>query len=146
VKKNKIGYIQGVFDLFHIGHLNIIKKAKLQCNYLIVGVSTDELVISYKNKKPVIPFKERIEIISSIKYVDKAVKQISRDKFAAWQLYHFNILFSGDDWEGSEIYQKFEKQLSEVGVEIIYFPYTKTTSSTIIRQFIENFNNNRRNQ
>lgn len=129
----KIGYTTGVFDLFHIGHLNLLRKAKSQCDYLIVGVSTDELV-SYKGKRSVIPFEERKEIVSAIKYVDEVVTQLEMDKLGAWKKYHFNVMFVGDDWKGTEKWNKIEKELKEVGAEVIYFPYTKGTSSTLINE------------
>lgn len=127
----RIGYTTGVYDLFHIGHLNLLRKAKEQCDYLIVGVSTDDLV-SYKNKKAVIPFEERIEIVRAIKYVDEVVPQVNMDKMEAWNNLHFNVMFVGDDWKGTPKWEAFEKQFAEVGVEIVYFPYTKGTSSTLI--------------
>ena len=130
-----IGYTTGVFDLFHIGHLNMIKNAKAMCDKLIVGVTTDELV-SYKNKKAVIPFEERLEIIRSIKYVDAAIPQESMDKFEAWKKLKFDIMFVGDDWYNTEKWNNFEKQFQEVGVKIIYFPYTKGTSSTLINEVL----------
>ena len=95
-----IGYTTGVFDMFHIGHLNILKRAKEQCDYLIVGVSTDELVQSYKNKLPIIPYAERSAIVEAIKYVDKVVPQKNRDKIAAFNEFKFNKMFVGDDWKG----------------------------------------------
>lgn len=128
-----IGYTSGVYDLFHIGHLNILRNAKNMCDKLIVGVSVDELV-SYKNKKPIIPFEERIEIIKSIKYVDVAVPQESMNKFEAWEKLKFDVMFVGDDWYASDKWQDFEKQFNNVGVKIIYFPYTKGTSSTLINE------------
>lgn len=127
-----IGYTTGVYDLFHIGHLNILKRAKEQCDFLVVGVSTDELVQSYKGKKPIIPFSERIEIVRSIKYVDFVVPQTSMDKFEAWEKIKFHRIFHGDDWKGSSLYSEMEKKLEAVGVEMVYFPYTKGTSSTMI--------------
>ena len=133
MKKRIIGYTTGVFDLFHIGHLNILRRAKEQCDYLIVGVSTDELCESYKHKAPVIPFEERITIVEAIRYVDKVVPQYDRDKFAAWQRLHFDRMFVGDDWKGTPLFEELEKQFAEVGVEIVYFPYTKGTSSTTLR-------------
>lgn len=129
-----IGYTTGVFDLFHKGHLNILKKAKEHCDYLIVGVSTDELVFEYKNKKPVIPFDDRAEIVKSIRYVDKVVPQTNMDKFSAWQKLKFNILFHGNDWKGSKMYTEVEQKLQDVGVEIMYFDYTKDVSSTTLRE------------
>ena len=132
MKKFKVGYTTGVFDLFHIGHLNILKKAKEQCEYLIVGVSTDEVVQGYKKKKPVIPFEERIAIVEAIKYVDEVVPQTSMDKFEAWEKLKFDAIFHGDDWKGSKMYGEIESKFSAVGVEMVYFPYTKGTSSTIL--------------
>lgn len=125
-----IGYTTGVFDMFHIGHLNIIRKARQQCDYLIVGVSTDELVEKEKGKTPVIPYDERVEIISAIKYVDKVVPQVDKDKFKAWENLHFNKMFVGSDWENTPQWEKYEEQFKPVGVEIIYLPYTKGISST----------------
>jgi glycerol-3-phosphate cytidylyltransferase len=132
MKKYKVGYTTGVFDLFHIGHLNILKRSKEQCEHLIVGVSTDEVVQGYKKKTPVIPFEERIAIVEAIKYVDEVVPQTSMDKFAAWENLKFDAIFHGDDWKGSKMYEEIEKKLNDVGVEIVYFPYTKGTSSTIL--------------
>ena len=131
-----IGYTTGVFDLFHIGHLIMLKNAKSLCDKLIVGVTTDELV-SYKNKNPVIPFEERLEIVRSIKYVDAAIPQYSMDKFDAWNKLKFDVMFVGDDWYNTSKWIEFEKQFKEVGVKIIYFPYTKGTSSTIINQTLQ---------
>lgn len=131
-KKYKIGYTTGVFDLFHIWHLNILRRAKEQCEYLTVGVSTDELVEEYKHKRPLIPFEERILIVHSIKYVDKTVPQITMDKNEAWNKLHFDVLFHGDDWKGSEMYLQTEKQFEKLGVAIEYLPHTKGISSTDI--------------
>ena len=131
MKKYKTGYTTGVFDLFHIGHLNLLKKAKEQCDYLIVGVSSDELV-TYKNKRAVIPFDERIQIVEAIKYVDKAVPQINMNKMEAWDKYHFNVIFVGDDWKGTDKWNKFETDFNMIGVDIVYFPYTKNISSTLL--------------
>ena len=133
-KKFKIGYTTGVFDMFHIGHLNILKRAKEQCEYLIVGISTDELVMQYKSKRPIIPFKERMEIIKSVRYVDKVVPQTSMDKFSAWQILHFDVIFHGSDWKGSQLYNEIEIKLKEVGVAMIFLPYTTGTSSTLLSE------------
>ncbi len=130
-----IGYTAGVFDLFHVGHIKILQRAKSMCDKLIVGVTTDELV-SYKLKKAVIPFEERIEIVSNIKYVDIAVPQESMNKMDAWKRYKFDFMFVGDDWYDTEKWKDFERQFEEVGVKIIYFPYTKGTSSTLINEFL----------
>ena len=129
----KIGYTTGVFDMFHVGHLNLIERAKKQCDFLIVGVSTDELVEEYKHKVTVIPFEERARIVSAIKYVDGVVPQLTMDKYNAWEILHFDVLFHGDDWKGSDTYNKIEEKLRSVGVEFIYFPYTQGISSTELR-------------
>ena len=112
-----IGYTTGVFDLFHIGHLNLLRKAKEQCDYLIVGVSVDDLVL-YKHKRAVIPFEERIEIVRQIKYVDEAVPQVNMDKMEAWRKYHFNKMFVGDDWKGTEKWNKYKRMSSDENVQI----------------------------
>ena len=137
-----IGYVAGVFDLFHIGHLNLIRKSKENCQYLIVGVLVDELVVHFKGHRPYIPFEERIEIVRAIKYVNKAVPVTMEniDKMAAWELYKFNCLFSGDDYINNESWLIDKKRLNQVGSDIQFFPYTKTTSSTQIKRAIENFN------
>lgn len=136
----KIGYTTGVFDLFHIGHLNVLRNAKLECDYLIVGVTTDELCMKEKNKKPIITFMERMEIVQSIKWVDNVVPQTSYDKIEAWKNLKFNIMFVGDDWKGTEKWNKLEEDFSKLGVEIHYFPYTQQTSSTKIRKIVESMN------
>lgn len=139
MKKYKIGYTTGVYDMFHIGHLNVLKNAKRQCEYLIVGVSTDELVASYKHKTPVIPFEERTAIVEAIKYVDQVVPQISMDKFAAWEQLHFDAIFHGDDWKGSDMYNEIEKKLNAVGVDMVFLPHTQGTSSTMLKDVIQKF-------
>lgn len=131
-----IGYTTGVFDLFHIGHLNMLKNAKSLCDKLIVGVTTDDLV-SYKGKRSVISFEERLEIVRSIKYVDAAVPQIDMDKVGAWDRLKFDIMFVGDDWYNTPKWKDLDKQFHELGVKIIYFPYTKGTSSTLINKTLE---------
>lgn len=128
-----VGYTTGVFDLFHIGHLTVLKNAKGLCDKLIVGVTSDELV-AYKNKKAVIPFQERIEIVRSVKYVDAAIPQYDMDKLKMWEKLRFDVMFVGDDWFNTEKWRDFEQQFAEVGVRIVYFPYTKGTSSTLINQ------------
>lgn len=136
--KRIIGYTTGVFDMFHIGHLNILKRAKAQCDYLIVGVSTDELVVEYKHHRPIIPFAERLAVVEAIKYVDAVVPQKSMDKFEAWQRLSYHRLFHGNDWKGSAMYNEVEQRLKSVGVEIIYFPYTKGTSSSQLGETLRN--------
>ncbi|HQA05557.1 MAG TPA: adenylyltransferase/cytidyltransferase family protein [Clostridiales bacterium] len=128
-----IGYTAGVFDLFHIGHLNLLKNAKGMCDKLIVGVTADELV-TYKGKRAVIPFHDRIEIVRSIKYVDAAVAQYDMDKLTMCKKLGASILFVGDDWYGTEKWENYEKEFSEAGIKIIYFPYTQGVSSTKITQ------------
>lgn len=132
-----IGYTTGVFDLFHIGHLNILRNAKLECDYLIVGITTDELSEEKKGKRPIIPFIERMEIVENIKFVDEVVPQTSYDKMEAWNNLHFNRMFVGDDWKGTDKWEQLEKDFKKLGVEICYFPYTKHTSSTRIRKIVE---------
>lgn len=132
-KQYQIGYTTGVFDLFHVGHLNLLERCKEYCEKLIVGVCTDEYSLETKNKLPVIPYHERARIIESLKCVDHVVPMRETDKLVAWNNLHFNVLFSGDDWKGSERYQKTEEQFSSLGVDIVYFPYTTGISTTAIR-------------
>lgn len=131
-KKYRIGYTTGVFDMFHIGHLNILKRAKEQCDFLIVGVSTDELVQTYKHKTPIIPFPERIAIVEAIRYADQVVPQTSLDKTIAWKTLQFDAVFHGDDWKGSAMYNEVEEKLKELGVEMVFLPHTAGTSSTML--------------
>lgn len=131
-----IGYTAGVFDLFHIGHLNLLKNAKGMCDRLVVGVTTDELV-RYKNKSPVIPFTERIEIVRNIKYVDAVVAQEDMDKLLMCKKLKADILFVGDDWYATEKWEKYEKEFQEAGIRIVYFPYTKGISSTKINNILK---------
>lgn len=133
-----VGYTTGVYDLFHIGHLNMLKNSKAMCDKLIVGVTTDELIEQYKNKKATIPYEERAEIVRNIKCVDLVVPQTTMNKFEMWQKLKFDIMFVGDDWFGTEKWQGFEKEFSNVGVKIVYFPYTKSTSSTLLNQYLKN--------
>lgn len=137
MQKYKVGYVPGVYDLFHIGHLNLIRNCKKYCEYLIVGVLTDELVEFYKGKKPFIPFEERMEIIGALKDVDKvvAVNFENTDKIAAWDQLHYDVHFSGDDHVND--WQDIKLKLNELGATIEFLPYTKGTSSTQIRQLIE---------
>lgn len=139
MKKEKvIGYTAGVYDMFHIGHLNIIRRAKKQCDYLIVAVSTDELVEKEKGKTPVIPYKERAEIIGALKYVDQVVPQINKKKVEAWEKYHFDKMFVGSDWKGSMQWKKYEEEFKTLGVEIVYLEYTDGISSTKLTRVIKN--------
>jgi len=129
----QIGYTSGVYDLFHIGHLNLLRNAKGMCDKLIVGVTSDKLV-EYKNKRAVIPHNERMEIVRAIEYVDSVVPQEDMDKFAMWKKLKFDIMFVGDDWFASSKWEELEAQFREVGVKIVFFPYTKGTSSTLINK------------
>lgn len=137
MKKYNIGYTTGVFDMFHIGHLRILQRAKEQCNYLIVGVSSDEIVQKYKNKIPIVNVIDRMEIISSIKYVDKVVMQEDMDKYKAWEKLHYDVLFHGDDWKKTEMYNSIESKLGEVGVDVVYLPHTPGISTTILTEIIQ---------
>lgn len=135
-----IGYTTGVFDMFHIGHLNILKRAKEQCDYLIVGVTTDELSLKEKNKIPIIPFKERCEIVKAIKYVDEVIPQYDKNKLAQYLKLDkkFNKMFVGSDWKGTPQFDKYEKDFAPYGVEIVYLSHTDGISSTILREKITN--------
>ncbi len=136
--KMVVGYTTGVYDMFHIGHLNVLRRAKEQCDYLIVGVSVDELVRKEKNKMPVIPYEERMQIIEAIKYVDEVVPQYDKNKFEAWKKYKFNKMFVGSDWEGTPQWKKYEEQFEPEGVEIVYLPHTDGISSTKLTNYIKN--------
>ena len=137
-KEYKVGYTDGVYDLFHIGHLNTIQTAKKYCDYLIVGVHGDAVVEEYKHHRPIINENDRKRIIESIKGVDRAEINRFRDKMQLWELYHFDVIFIGDDWKGTERWNKFEKILASVGVDVIYVPYTRGISTTEIREKIMN--------
>lgn len=136
MKKYKIGYTDGVYDLFHVGHLNMINTAKEHCEYLIVGVHGDEVVKEYKHHVPIINENDRRKIVASIKGVDEAVINQFRDKLKLWELYHFDVVFIGDDWKNTQRWNDFEKKLSEIGVDVVYVPYTKGISTTEIRRKI----------
>lgn len=142
MKKYKRGYTSGVYDMFHVGHLNVIMNAKQYCEYLIVAVSTDEIVVKNKNKKPIINFKDRLRIVEAIRYVDEVVPQLDySDKKSAAIKYNIDVMFVGDDWKGTEKWNRIEKELAEIGVDVIYLPYTKSISSTILRDKIKNERN-----
>ena len=130
-----VGYTTGVFDLFHIGHLNLLRNAKSLCDRLIVGVTVDAAV-AYKNKKAVIPFEERLEIVRSNRFVDAAIPQSDHDKIKAWKRLHYNVLFVGDDWYESSKWQDYEAALADLGVRIVYFPYTQGVSSTLLNNVL----------
>jgi len=134
-----IGYTTGVFDMFHIGHLNILRHAKELCDYLIVGVSTDELVEHDKHKTPIIPFEERCEIVKSIRYVDEVVPQIDKKKLDAYFRLgkRFSKMFVGSDWQGTPQWNQYEKDFMPYGVEIVYLPHTDGISSSKLREYLK---------
>jgi glycerol-3-phosphate cytidylyltransferase len=132
-----IGYTTGVFDLFHIGHLNIIKKSKKKCDFLIVAVSNDQLAFKLKKKKPVIPFKERIEIIKSLKYVDRVIEEKVDDKTKVKKKYKINVIFKGDDWKNTNKWINLQKKLKKQNVRVEFLRYTKKTSSTLITKILK---------
>lgn len=134
---NRVGYAAGAFDLFHIGHLNILKHAKSECDFLIAGVVSDEMLRETKGISPVIPLNERLEIVSHISYVDEAVAEVVPDKLETWKSLRFDVFFKGDDWRGTEKGLRLEKEFAKVGVEVVYFPYTMSTSSTTLRRALD---------
>jgi glycerol-3-phosphate cytidylyltransferase len=133
----KIGYAAGAFDLFHVGHLNILKHAKSECDYLIAGVVSDEMLRLTKGITPVIPLAERLEIVSHISYVDEARAEVVADKLETWRDVRFDVFFKGDDWRGTEKGLRLEREFAAVGVEVVYFPYTMHTSSTQLRRALD---------
>lgn len=135
-KKYKVGYTDGVFDLFHVGHLKMIQAAKQQCEYLIVGVHSDAIVEEYKHRKPIVNEADRRCIVEAIRDVDRAELNYFRDKIKLWELYQFEVVFIGDDWKGTDRWNQFEEELGYRGVDVIYVPYTKGISTTEIRERI----------
>ncbi len=129
----KLGYTQGTYDMFHVGHLNLLMNAKAQCDRLVVGVNTDELVQSYKDKIPVVPEADRLRIIKSIRYVDDALLAHTLDKVAMREFVPFDAIFIGDDWLGNERWQRTEEELASFGAKVIYLPHTAGISSTMLR-------------
>ena len=130
----RIGYAGGAFDLFHVGHLNILKHARSQCDFLIAGVVSDEVLRATKGSMPVVPLNERLEIVRSVRYVDDAVAETALDKLDTWRAVGFDVYFKGGDWKGTERGMLLERRFAAVGVEVVYFPYTMTTSSTVLRR------------
>lgn len=137
MKQYKVGYTQGVYDMFHVGHLNLINNAKKYCDYLIVGVNSDELVQLYKNKTPVIGEEDRRAIVENIKAVDKCVIAHTLDKLTAWEEVHFDAIFIGDDWKGHERWEQTKADLAKVGAEVVFLPYTPTVFSTMLRAVVQ---------
>jgi glycerol-3-phosphate cytidylyltransferase len=133
----RVGYAAGAFDLFHIGHLNILKHAKNDCDHLIAGVVSDEMLELTKGVSPVVPLAERLAIVQNIKYVDEAVAEDVPDKLEMWHRLRFDVFFKGDDWRGTQKGLRLEREFEAVGVEVVYFPYTVTTSSTMLRRALD---------
>ncbi|PPF85575.1 cytidyltransferase [Subtercola sp. Z020] len=133
----RIGYAAGAYDLFHVGHLNLLKHAKDRCDYLIAGVVSDEMLELNKGIRPVVPLAERLEIVNHIDYVDEARAEVLSDKLDTWRDVQFDIFFKGDDWRGTEKGHRLETEFAKVGVEVVYFPYTMHTSSTRLRQALD---------
>lgn len=133
----RVGYTAGVFDLFHIGHLNVLRRAKKYCDYLVVGVCSDQLCFDLKAKYPVIPYSERIDIVSSIRYVDKVIEQAKIDEIEDYRKIGFDVIFKGDDWKGSDKWNRLEAEFEKYGVEVHFLSYTVSTSSTIMREALE---------
>ncbi|MET4059040.1 glycerol-3-phosphate cytidylyltransferase [Arthrobacter sp. UYP6] len=134
MEKRRIGYAAGAYDLFHIGHLNVLRHAKSQCEFLIAGVVSDELCLATKGVQPVVPLTERLEIVESIRCVDQAYAEVLPDKLETWRELQFDVFFKGDDWRGTAKGRDLEDRFAEVGVEVVYFPYTIHTSSTALRR------------
>lgn len=135
MKKYKVGYTAGVYDMFHVGHLNVIMNAKQYCEYLIVAVSTDEVVWQNKHKKPIVNYEDRVRIVEAIRYVDEVVPQTDySDKISAAVKYDIDVMFVGDDWKDTEKWNRIERELSEIGVDVVYLPYTQSISSTMLRE------------
>ncbi|MDO5760681.1 MAG: adenylyltransferase/cytidyltransferase family protein [Bacteroidota bacterium] len=140
-KYRKIGYTQGVFDMFHIGHLNILRRAKEQCDYLIVGVNSDKLVMSYKNKLPVVSEEKRVEIIKNINVVDNVFLVSTLDKVELHHIFHFNTIFIGSDWKNSDRWQQTKRELEKMSVSTVFLPHTDGISSTILKRKINEKSN-----
>jgi len=136
-RAGRIGYAAGAFDLFHVGHLNILRQARSRCDHLIAGVVSDEMLVVTKGAAPVVPLAERLEIVSHISYVDEAVAETVPDKLDTWRAVGFDVFFKGDDWRGTARGLRLEKEFAAVGVEVVYFPYTVHTSSTALRRALE---------
>lgn len=134
----RIGFAPGVFDLFHVGHLNLLRQAKERCDVLIAGVVAEEVVIRHKPVTPVVPLAERLEIVRNVRFVDAAVPIMTNDRGAIWKELRFNVLFKGDDWQGTEKGHQLERDFAALGVEVVYFPYTVTTSSSALRRTLQN--------
>ncbi|QMU77843.1 adenylyltransferase/cytidyltransferase family protein [Streptacidiphilus sp. PB12-B1b] len=133
----RVGYAPGVYDLFHVGHLNILRHARSQCDRLIAGVVSDEMAVLAKGRPPVVPLNERLEIVRNVRFVDEAIAETVPNKLDTWRQTPFDILFKGDDWRGTPKGERLERDFAAVGVEIVYFPYTVHTSSTLLRRVLD---------
>ncbi len=133
----RIGYAPGAYDLFHVGHLNILRQAKARCDYLVAGVVSDEMCELTKGRRPVVPLAERMEIVASIGFVDEVYAETTPEKLNSWRELHFTHIFKGDDWQGTAKGNKLERDFSAFGVEVVYFPYTVHTSSTLLRRALD---------
>ncbi|MFF0789677.1 adenylyltransferase/cytidyltransferase family protein [Streptomyces spiralis] len=129
----RLGYAPGVFDLFHVGHLNILRRARQHCDRLIAGVCSDDLVVRLKGRPPVVPLVERLEIVGSVRHVDGTFVATVDDKIEIWKQVGFDVIFKGDDWLGSPLWTGLESEFAKIGVDVVYFPYTTHTSSTLLR-------------
>jgi glycerol-3-phosphate cytidylyltransferase len=133
----RIGYAPGAYDLFHVGHLNILRRAKARCDVLVAGVVSDEMLLAARGRRPAVPLEERLEIVRAIRYVDEVHAETVPDKLDTWAALQFTMFFKGDDWRGTPRAEELERRFAEVGVEVVYFPYTVHTSSTLLRQALE---------
>ncbi|MGF0170844.1 adenylyltransferase/cytidyltransferase family protein [Streptomyces sp. R11] len=131
--RERLGYAPGVFDLFHVGHLNVLRRARGHCDRLVAGVCSDDLVVRLKGRPPVVPLAERLQIVRSVRYVDETFVATVDDKMEIWKEVGFDVIFKGDDWLGTDVWTRLETEFARVGVEVVYFPYTEHTSSTLLR-------------
>lgn len=134
---HRVGYAPGVYDLFHVGHLNILRHARSRCDYLVAGVVSDEMAELAKGRRPVVPLIERLEIVRSVRFVDDAFVETVPEKLETWDRVRFDVIFKGDDWRGTEKGDRLERDFATVGVEVVYFPYTVHTSSTQLRRALD---------
>lgn len=135
-RERVVGYVPGAWDMFHIGHLNILRRAREHCDHLIAGVVLDDVLEKAKGRRPVVPLEERMEIVGALQCVDEVVEDVSSDKTVMWHRLHFDVLFKGDDWQGTPKGDRLVAGLGELGVRVVFFPYTVHTSSTLLRQYI----------
>lgn len=133
----RIGYAPGAFDLFHIGHLNILRRARAHCDRLVAGVVADDVLELTKGRRPVVPLAERLEIVSHIDLVDDVFVETQPDKLLSWEQVRFDVIFKGDDWRGTPKGEKLETDFAAVGVDVVYFPYTVNTSSSLLRRALQ---------